>query len=152
MKESITQPVTSCFGALVGAFISESISHMIPWFIASFAVITCDLCFGVRKSMLMQEEVRMSRAVRRTMGKMVTYFSFVCMVCMIEVAAGSTLGIDKWACLLVCFIEFCSIVSNILKPKGYKFNVRKLFALVASKAVDESKEELEEIIEKETGK
>ena len=152
MKDAITQGVSSGFAAVATAFIQESLSHMVPWLIVSCAVILCDLAFGLRKSMLMKEEVRISRAFRRTMGKMVTYFSFVCMVCMIEVAAGSTLGIDKWACLLVCFIEFCSIVSNILKPKGYKFNMRKLFALVASKAVDESKEELEEIIEKETGK
>ena len=84
------------------------------------------------------------------MGKMATYFAFVCMVCMVEVAAGGY-GIDKWACLLVCFIEFCSIVSNILKPKGYTFNVKKLFALLAGKVLREEKEELEEIIETSGG-
>ena len=149
MKESLSNFVNGLFGTFLSGFLQESLSHMLPWLVASFAVIICDLCFGVRKALLMNEEVRVSRAVRRTMGKMLTYFWFVCMACTIEVAAGGTLGIDKWSCLVVCFFEFCSIVSNILKPKGYKFNVRKLVALVVSKAVDESKEELEEIIEKE---
>ena len=152
MKESVSNIVNGCFGTLLAGFFSESLSHMVPWLIASFAVIVCDLCFGVRKSLLLHVEVRFSSAIRRTMGKMLTYCWFVCLACFIEVAAGSTLGIDKWACLSVCFIEFCSIVSNILKPKGYKFNMRKLFVLVASKAVDENKEELEDIIEKDVEK
>ena len=71
----------------------------------------------------MGEEVRFSRAVRNTMGKMVTYFAFVCMVCMICVASGEKYQIDIWSCLLVCFIEGCSIIGNILKPKGINFNL-----------------------------
>lgn len=152
MKESASNFINALFGTFFSGFLLESLSHMLPWLVVSFAVIVCDLCFGVRKALLMNEEVRVSRAVRRTMGKMLTYFWFVCMACTIEVASGSVFGIDKWACLSVCFFEFCSIVSNILKPKGYKFNLRKLFTLVVSKAVDESKEELEDIIEKDAEK
>ena len=152
MKESVSNFFNGLFGTFFSGFLLESLSHMLPWLVVSFAVIICDLCFGVRKALLMNEELRVSRAVRRTMGKMLTYFWFVCMACTIEVASGAMFSIDKWACLSVCFFEFCSIVSNILKPKGYKFNLRKLFALVVSKAVDESKEELEKIIEKDTGK
>ena len=51
----------------------------------------------------------------------------------------------------MCFIEFCSIVSNILKPKGYTFNVKKLFAVLAGKVLREEKEELEGILEKDEG-
>lgn len=147
MKESESNFINNLFGTLISGFLLESLSHMLPWLVVSFTVIICDLCFGVRKAMLMNEEVRISRAVRRTMGKMLTYFWFVCMSCTIEVAAGSTLGIDKWACLLICLFEFCSIVSNILKPKGYKLNVRKLFALVAGKVAGVEKENLQELIE-----
>ena len=45
------------------------------------------------------------------------------MVCMICVASGQKYQIDVWACLLVCFIEGCSIIGNILKPKGINFNL-----------------------------
>lgn len=152
VKDTITQGVSSGFAALAAAFIQESLSHMVPWLITTGAVIVCDLCFGIRKSLLMEEEVRVSRAVRRTMGKMVTYFSFVCMVCMVNVAAGNDYAIDRWACLLVCGIEFLSIISNILKPKGYTLNVRKLVAALLGKALKEEKKELEGIIEKEETK
>lgn len=148
IKEAVAQGVTGGFAALATAFIQESLSHMVPWLIASAAVIVCDLCFGIRKSMMMKEEVRFSKAIRRTMGKMVTYFAFVCMVCMVEVAASSEYGIDKWACLLVCGIEFCSIVSNILKPKGYSLNVKAIVAAVLGRVLGGNKKEYENVIEK----
>ena len=146
-KDSITQGVSSGFAVVVSSFIQESLSHMIPWLIASCAVIVCDLAFGIRKSLCMGEEIRISKAIRRTMGKMVTYFAFVCMVCMVNVAAGSEYAIDKWACLLVCFIEFCSILSNILKPKGYTLNMKVLLPALLGKALKTDKKEFENIIE-----
>ena len=83
------------------------------------------------------------------MGKMVTYFSFVCMVCMINVAAGNDYAIDRWACLLVCGIEFLSIISNILKPKGYSLNIKLLVAALLGKATGGTKEDFQNVIEKE---
>ena len=115
--------IQGSFAGIASAFITQTLEHMIPWLMVSAAVILCDLAFGVRKSLIMGEEVRFSRAVRNTMGKMVTYFAFVCMVCMICVASGQKYQIDVWACLLVCFIEGCSIIGNILKPKGINFNL-----------------------------
>lgn len=78
-----------------------------------------------------------------------TYFAFVCTVCAVEVASGGNYGIDKWACLFVCFMEFSSIVSNILKPKGYSLNLKELAAVVIGKVAKVDKEEIEEIIEKD---
>ena len=149
VRDAVTQGVSSGFAALATAFVQESLSHMIPWLIVTCAVIVCDLCFGIRKSMILGEDIRFSKAMRRTMGKMVTYFSFVCMVCMVSVAAGTDYGIDKWSCLLVCFIEFCSILSNILKPKGYSLNVKVLVAALLGKATGSGKKEFEGVIEKD---
>ena len=151
-RDAFIQGVNSGFAALAGAFIQESLSHMIPWLIVTCAVIVCDLCFGIRKSLCLGEDIRISKAIRRTMGKMVTYFSFVCMVCMVSVAAGTDYGIEKWTCLLVCFIEFCSIISNILKPKGYSLNVKVLVSALLGKALKTSSKELEGIIEEEEKK
>lgn len=72
VEKPLVQGVTAGFAAIASQFIQESIGHMIPWLIVTGAVIVCDLIFGVRKSLLMDEEVRFSSAVRRTMGKMVT--------------------------------------------------------------------------------
>lgn len=146
---ALTQSVPGGFAAIASAFIIETLEHMIPWLIASFAVIICDLAFGIRKSLLMGEDVRFSRAIRATMGKMVTYFAFVCMVVMINIASGNKWNIDVYSCLLVCFIEFFSIISNILIPKGYDFNMIKALGLFGKKVLDVDKEDISEIITKD---
>lgn len=150
MKENIvTQSIPGGFAVIASSFIMQSLEHMIPWLIVSFSIIICDLAFGVRKSLLMNEEVRFSGAIRRTMGKMVTYFAFVCMVVMINIASGDKWNIDIYSCLFVCFIEFCSIVSNILKPKGYDFNVLKALDIFCKKVFNVDKEDVSEIITKD---
>lgn len=150
MKNNIiTQSIPGGFSVIASSFIAQSLEHMIPWLIVTFSVVVCDLAFGIRKSLLMGEEVRFSGAVRRTMGKMVTYFAFVCMVVMINIASGNKWNIDVYSCLLVCFIEFCSIISNILKPKGYSFNLLKALGLFGKKVLDVEKEDMNEIITKE---
>ena len=150
MKENIiTQSIPGGFAVIASSFIIQSLEHMIPWLIVSFSVIICDLAFGVRKSLLMNEEVRFSGAIRRTMGKMVTYFAFVCMVVMINIASGDKWNIDIYSCLFVCFIEFCSIISNILKPKGYDFNVLKALGIFCKKVFNVDKEDVNEIITKD---
>lgn len=153
MEKSVTlTAVESGYAAIFATFLQESIGHMIPWLVVSFFVILCDLVVGIRKSLLMGEEVRFSSACRRTMGKMLSYFMFVIMVAVIDVAANGGGVIDKYACLAVCLIEFSSIMSNILKPKGYDVNLVKMIALVFSKKFDVAKKDVEEIIEKEEEK
>lgn len=138
------------YSAILAGFLNESIGHILPWMIVSAAVILCDLVVGIRKSLIMGEEVRFSSACRRTMGKMVSYFMFVIMVAVIDVAAHGGGTIDKWACLAVCLIEFSSIMSNILKPKGYDINLVKLIAVVFGKKFDIAKKDVEEIMEKKS--
>lgn len=121
---------------IFASFLSESIGHIIPWLVVAASVILCDLVVGIRKSLLMNEEVRFSSACRRTLGKMVSYFMFVIMVAVIDVAAHGGETIDKWACLLICFIEGCSIINNILKPKGMALDINKLFSVVVKKKLD----------------
>ena len=129
MKEAIVHTTTGGFAAIATAFVAESLQNMIPWLIVSCAVILCDLLFGVRKSILMGEKVRFSRAIRATMGKMVT--------------------IDVYSCLLVCFIEGCSIVGNILKPKGININLIGALGVFGKKVFKVDKEDVKDIIEKE---
>ena len=140
------------YAAIFATFLQESIGHMIPWLIVSFFVIVCDLVVGLRKSLLMGDEVRFSSACRRTMGKMLSYFMFVIMVAAIDVAANGGGTIDKYACLAVCLVEFSSICSNILKPKGYDINLVKIIAIIFGHKFDIAKKEIEEIIEKKDDK
>lgn len=149
VKDGINDTVCGAVSAILPIFIRDTLSHMTPWLVATFAVIMCDLAFGIRKSMMMGEPVRFSKAMRRTMGKIVTYFAFVCTVCAVEVASGGSYGIDKWSCLLVCFVELSSIVSNILKPKGYSLDFRKLASVIIGKITKVDKNDIESIIEKD---
>lgn len=145
-KSVINYSVEGSYSSILAAFLQESVGHMIPWLVVAASVILCDLVVGIRKSWMMGEQVRFSSACRRTMGKMVSYFMFVIMVAAIDVAADGGGYIDKWACLAVCLIEFSSIMSNILKPKGYDFNLVKLLSVVFGKKFEVDKKDIEEII------
>ena len=148
MKTNFNNFSEGGYSVILAGFLQESIGHIIPWIIVAFVVILCDLVVGIRKSLMMGEEVRFSSACRRTLGKCVSYFMFVIMVAAIDVAAHGGGTIDKWACLTVCLIEFSSIMSNILKPKGYDVNFAKLIALVFGKKFEMSKKEIEDVFEK----
>ena len=153
MEKSIAATATEGgYSVIFATFLQESIGHMIPWLVVAFCVIICDLVVGIRKSLILGEEVRFSTACRRSIGKTVSYYTFVVMAAVIDVAANGGGMIDKWACLMVCFIEGCSIISNILKPKGYNINLVKMITVVFSKKFDVAKNDIEEIIEKENGR
>lgn len=147
-EKAVHQISAGVFAPIAGSFVIDSLQMMVPWLIVMFCVIVCDLVTGVRKSLLMGEHVRFSRAWRATMGKMVTYFSFVVMVVMIQKASGMDVRIDTYSCLFVCFIEGCSILSNILKPKGYNFNLAKAIGVFFKKVFSIDKEDLEGVITK----
>ena len=146
VKEETMNTVCGAASAILPMFLKDTLAHMIPWLVATFAVIICDLAFGLRKCMLMKESIRISSAARRTMGKTVTYFAFVCTVCSVEVAAGSHYGIDKWSCLAICLLEFSSIVSNILKPKGITLDLKALVSLAVGKFIKVDSKKIEDIL------
>lgn len=150
MEESLTFTATKgAYSVIFATFLQESIGHMIPWLVVTFCVILCDLVVGVRKSLMLGEEVRFSSACRKTLGKLVTYFMFVVMMVVIDVAAHGNGEIDKWACLLVCFIEFTSVISNILKPKGININLIEVIAFSLSKKLNVKKEDIKDLIKED---
>ena len=150
MEKSIAATATEGgYSVIFATFLQESIGHMIPWLVVAFCVILCDLVVGIRKSLLMGEEVRFSSACRKTLGKLVTYFMFVVMMVVIDVAAHGNGEIDKWACLLVCFIEFTSVISNILKPKGINLNLIEVIAFSLSKKLNVKKEDIKDLIKED---
>lgn len=146
-SKGIYDTVSKAF-SLMGIFIMDCIEDMLPWLVAMFSVIITDLITGCRKSILMGEKVRFSRAFRATMGKMVTYFSFIVMMVFIEHASDGVHNIDKWAILFVIFIELCSIISNMLRPKGYDFDVIGALSVLGKKLLSLDKEDTKDIIKK----
>lgn len=146
MKQTTLQTIPGGFSIIVSNFIASSLEEIIPWLITSAAVVLCDLVCGLRKSYLMGERVRFSSAIRRTMGKMVTYFAFVVMVVMVNIASGHEWRIDVYACLLVCFIEFCSVISNILRPKGIELDVIAAIGLFCHRLWHIDKEDVRDVL------
>jgi hypothetical protein len=130
------------------AFLQNSITVMVPWLITMLTVVLADLVAGVRKAMKMGVHVSFSRAIRDTMGKLVVYVAFVFMVSMIDTASGREFSIAEWSCLLVCLIEGCSVISNILKPHGIDISLRTILELFVQKVLHVTKSDSETIIKK----
>lgn len=147
LDNAVTQTTSGLFAPVAVGFIQNSIGMMIPWLIVMFAVIVTDLVSGIRKSVKLGVEVSPSTAFRETMGKMVTYFAWVIMVCLIDAAASGETTIAKWACLLVIAIEGGSIVSNILKPHGIDISTRSVLKFFFMRSpLRPTEEEAEELI------
>lgn len=148
--QAVSETVQGTFSTMALTFFASSIEHMFPWLIVMSAVVFCDLICGIRRCVKSGTKVRFSKAVRDTMGKLITYGSFVIMVTLMNTAAGGEYDIDKWSCLLVCFIEMCSILSNILKPHGYSIDFVGIISLIFKKySSNLSKSDLEEAIKEE---
>ena len=140
IPSSIVNLTCGVFTPLAVSFMQDSIATMLPWLMVMGMVVLCDLAFGVRKSIKLGVHVSVSMAIRETMGKLLVYTSFVILVCMIEVAAKHTLQVAMWSCLLICAIEGCSIIGNLLKPYGIEMSLRNVIKAFANKAlgVDEA--------------
>jgi phage-related holin len=147
LDNAITQTTSGLFTPIAIGFIQNSIQIMIPWLIVMFVVILTDLISGIRKSTKLGVEVSPSTAFRETMGKMVTYFSWVIMVCLVDVAMGGNATAAKWGCLLVIAIEGGSIVSNILKPHGVEVSLNGILRVILMRSpLNASQEEAEQVI------
>lgn len=147
IDNTITQTTSGLFTPIAVGFIQNSIKMMIPWLIAMFVVIITDLISGIRKSIKLDVEVSPSTAFRETMGKMVTYFSWVIMVCLVDVAMGGNATTAKWGCLLVIAIEGGSIIGNILKPYGIEISLKGILRVIFMRSpLNVSQEEADQVI------
>jgi hypothetical protein len=147
-KGSIYDIAGKTFGVVFAGFIFDSLQDILIWLIVMFSIIMCDLIAAIRKNILLGNPVSFSRAIRNTMGKMITYFSFVIMAVFINHAYEEQYNFDKWAVLIVCFGEFFSILSHILKPMGYNINFPVIVSIVLNKLLGITKEESRGILTK----
>ena len=116
------------------AFLQEALIVMVPWIITMFFVILADLAAGVWKSYKLGIELRFSRGLRETMGKLLVYFAFVCMVACINVAYKGEFQFAKWAAGIVIAIEFGSIIGNLLKPHGINISLSAIIKAILQKS------------------
>ena len=107
--------------------------NLFVWVIVAFALILGDLRFGICAARKRGEKIRGSRAVRRTINKMVDYICWVSIALVLGGSFGRLFGVPLLAAiimLVVCTIELSSIFDNYCEYKGLKkrFNVFKFLA------------------------
>lgn len=122
------------FAAVFSGIFVQALEPLVNWLLVMTFIIIADLASGIRKHYLLQDEpIRFSKGVRDTMGKFVTYYSFVVAFVMIEIASDHSFHIDRWACLAVCGIESFSIANNLLKPHGLQLSLQGLMRVLGKK-------------------
>lgn len=100
-------------------FFENSLEKMIPYFFICIVVIGLDLWFGLQAAKTRKEDVRISRAIRRTVGKVFEYFAWAVLASSLSVATGYDI-IQTGLMLIVIGIECISIFQNWLTIKKGK--------------------------------
>lgn len=96
-------------------------SHLAPWLLLGLVLVLVDLRFGVKAARARGEEIRVSRACRRTINKTVDY---LCWVTVAEACArtfGLVIGtpvVGITILFVIYGIELSSSVNNYLEYKG----------------------------------
>ena len=138
---------------IIGGFTAAVLSPFVEgwqqmlWFlILAVILILGDLRFGIAAAKKRDEKIRPSRAVRRSLNKLVDYICWLSIATVVGVNFGSVFGLPLLSVIImavVCIIEMSSIVDNYLEYKGIKqkVNVIKLIARIFRRP------EIEEVLE-----
>ena len=138
---------------IIGGFTAAVLSPFVEgwqriiWFlILAIILILGDLRFGIAAAKKRGEHIRPSRAVRRSLNKLVDYICWLSIATVVGVNFGSVFGLPTLSVIImavVCVIELSSIIDNYLEYKGIKkkINVIKLLSKLFKRP------EIEEVLE-----
>lgn len=134
-----TNNMLTAFLAAVGMAIADFYSHLAGWLLFGSVLVLVDLRFGILAAKARGDVIRPSRAVRRTINKMIDYLSWVTLAELASRTFGVTLGVPvvSMGTLFVIYaIEFNSCMNNYFEYKGIKgkFDV---WRLIRRKSVEE---------------
>lgn len=140
MEYSHTSLFTSAFAGLSVA-IAGFYGHLAWWLVLGLALVLNDLRFGIKAARVRGEEIRFSRAWRRTVNKTVDYLGWVTVAELLWRTVGTEIG-KPVASLGVLFfiygIELSSCINNYLQYKGlpWRFDFWKLLRRRSKIAAD----------------
>lgn len=140
--------ISGATAAVLSAFVDDW-QDLFIWVIVAVALILGDLRFGICAARKRGEKIRSSRAVRRTINKMVDYICWVSIAWVLGGSFGRLFGVPLLVAIImfiVCTIELTSIFDNYFEYKGIKkkFNFWKFFArLLKVPGIEESIEDAE---------
>lgn len=118
-----TNNLFSAAMAALGMALSGFYGHLAPWLMLGMVLVMVDLRFGLLAAKSRGENIRPSRAWRRTLNKMVDYLCWVTLAEVCSRTFGITIGspIVSMAMLFIIYgIELNSCVNNYLEYKGIK--------------------------------
>lgn len=133
--------------AILSAMFYRAIADSIVWLCVGVVLIVADLYFGIEAAHRRKEEVRLSRACRRTINKMCEY------LCWVMLATTLSIGFEvdwlKYTIFAIVYgIELSSCFSNYFAAHGkrFKFDVLKFIGKrigiedLSSEIVEEDKQ------------
>ena len=132
------------FGFIILSLIGDFVYPLRYMLLVAVFLIICDLRFGVKAAKKRGEEVRFSRAGRRTINKMVDYLCWFFLACSIELSCRkfTTLGYAPYFALLVVYVfELNSCYKNYFEAKGIevKLDILKWFKSKTGIDIEEKK-------------
>lgn len=99
----------------------------VKWFLlAALCLIIADAKFGVEAARNRGEKIRKSRAIRRTINKMIDYICWIMVASSVGAAFGTTFGIPILPAIVLFVIYGCEINScfnNYFEARGSKFRI-----------------------------
>lgn len=121
---------------LAVAFLHDTITLMVPFICIAIILIIVDLIFGIAASQRRGESVRVSRAIRRTVNKIVEYACWVILAASLAVAFN--FKSLNWIILsIVIGNEMISIFSNWMFVHGKKVSgLQDFFLKLLGKKLD----------------
>ena len=111
----------------------EGWQQMLWFLILAIILILGDLRFGIAAAKKRGERIRPSRAVRRSINKLVDYICWLSIATVVGINFGTVFDIPLLSVIImavVCIIEMSSIIDNYLEYKGIKKKVN-LIKLIA---------------------
>lgn len=139
-----TNNIITTFFAAMGMVITEFYSHLSGWLLFGLALVLVDLRFGILAARKRGEEIRPSRATRRTINKSIDYLSWVTLAELASRTFGVTIGVPVVSLgmlFIIYAIELNSCMNNYFEYKG----IRKRFdvwRLIRRKSLDEAVDDL----------
>ena len=121
----ISEATQGSVALLCIAFMKEAIVDMIPYLICAGVLILADLYFGVKASVKKKEEIRLSRMVRRTMGKSFEYLCWIMVSSTLSVAFNFE-PLEYIILGIVALNELISIMTNWAYCNGKKVTINWL--------------------------
>lgn len=157
MKGEKTMNERNVIGGFTAAVLTpfvESMYQMVWFLILAVILILGDLRFGIAAARKRGEKIRPSRAVRRSLNKLVDYICWLSIATVVGINFSTVFGVPLLSVIImavVCIIELSSIIDNYLEYKGIKqkVNIIKLIARIFRRPDFEDVLEPTDAVEKE---